>query len=62
LAELVPQTVTAYVEQAVRLATDPTARRQFSEAILQACPRLYDSQEDVLAWADALDGMVAGWR
>jgi uncharacterized protein (TIGR03032 family) len=62
LAELVPQTVTAYVEQAVRLATDPTARRQFSEAILQACPRLYDSQEDVLVWAEALDGMVAGWR
>jgi hypothetical protein len=44
------------------LATDPTARRQFSEAILQACPRLYDSQEDVLVWTEALDGMVAGWR
>jgi uncharacterized protein (TIGR03032 family) len=59
LEELVPNTVAAYAEQAVRLATDPTTRRQHSEAILQACPRLYDSQEDVLAWADALEAMVA---
>jgi predicted O-linked N-acetylglucosamine transferase (SPINDLY family) len=62
LEELVPKTVAGYAEQAVRLATDPTTRRQHSEAILQACPRLYDSQEDVLAWADALEAMAAEYR